>query len=282
LQPLKTVFSEHPRRWREFCYVYPVISRRSHGLSIGINLNPDAACNFDCVYCCAQRTIRRRVPPVNLGILEAELRHMVERRQQLFAEPEFRAVPHEFRRLNDIAFSGDGEPTLVPVFPEAVQIAVRVRQDYGLDDAKIVLITNACGLTRPAAAEALALLDRHHGEIWAKLDAGTEEYFRLVSRTRVRLQEVLDSLLATARLRPIVLQSLFMRLQDQPPPPAEIAAYVGRVRWLLSQGARLSLIQIYTVARRTAESYVAPLPAAELETIAAAIRPLGVRAVVFP
>ncbi len=76
--PLKSLFSAHPRRWREFRYVYPVISRRSRGLSIGINLNPDAACNFDCVYCCADRTTRRRVPPVDLAVLEAELRHMVD------------------------------------------------------------------------------------------------------------------------------------------------------------------------------------------------------------
>lgn len=282
MAPLKTLFSEHPRRWREFRYVYPVISRRSRGLSIGINLNPDAACNFNCVYCCADRTVRRPTGPVDLGLLEAELRQMVEQRRELFAEPEFRAVPHELRRLNDIAFSGDGEPTLVPVFPQAVRIAVQVRQDYGLDDAKLVVITNGYGLTRPAVAEALALLDQHHGQIWAKLDAGTEEYFKQVSRTRVRLQDVLDGLLAAARIRPIVLQSLFMRLQGAPPPLGEIAAYVERVHWLLLQGARLSLIQIYTVARRTAEPFVAPLTPAELETIAAAVRPLDVAVEVFP
>jgi wyosine [tRNA(Phe)-imidazoG37] synthetase (radical SAM superfamily) len=282
LDPLKSVFSEHPRRWREFRYVYPVISRRSRGLSIGINLNPDAACNFDCVYCCADRTVPRHTGPVDLAVLEAELRHMVEHRRQLFAEPEFRAVPHELRRLNDIAFSGDGEPTLVPVFPQAIRIAVQVRQDYGLDDTKLVVITNGCFLTRPPVAEALALLDQHHGQIWAKLDAGTEEYFQQVSRTRIRLQDVLDGLLAAARVRPIVLQSLFMRLHDRPPPQGEIRAYVERIHWLLLQGARLSLIQIYTVARRTAETFVAPLSAAELETIAAAVRPLGVAAEVFP
>jgi wyosine [tRNA(Phe)-imidazoG37] synthetase (radical SAM superfamily) len=282
LDPLKSVFSEHPRRWRDFRYVYPVISRRSRGLSIGINLNPDAACNFDCVYCCADRTVPRRVPPLELAVLEAELRHMVEHRRELFAEPEFRAVPHELRRLNDIAFSGDGEPTLVPAFPQAAALAIQVRQDYGLDDTKLVLITNGCCLARPAVAETLALLDQHNGQIWAKLDAGTEEYFQQISRTRVRFQAVLDSLRAAARIRPIVLQSLFMRLHDQPPPAAEIAAYAQRVRWLLEGGGRISLIQIYTVARRTAEAFVSPLTPAELEAIAAAVRPLGVPAEVFP
>jgi wyosine [tRNA(Phe)-imidazoG37] synthetase (radical SAM superfamily) len=282
LEPLKTVFSAHPRRWREFRYVYPVISRRSHGLSIGINLNPDAACNFNCVYCCADRRLKRDAHDVDLRVLEAELRHMVANRMALFDEPEFRAVPAEFRRLNDIAFSGDGEPTVVPVFPQAVRIAVQVRQDYRLDDAKIVVITNGGSLTRPAVVEALALLDQHNGEIWAKLDAGTEEYFQLISRARFRLQRVLDGILSTARIRPIVLQSLFMRTHGQLPPADEIAAYVERVRWLLDQGARLNLIQVYTVARRTAEPFVAPLSSAELEAIATSVRPLGVPVAVFP
>jgi wyosine [tRNA(Phe)-imidazoG37] synthetase (radical SAM superfamily) len=251
-------------------------------LSIGINLNPDAACTFACVYCCADRTVKRSTGPIDLSVLETELRHLVANRMQLFDEPEFRPVPPEFRRLNDLAVSGDGEPTVVPVFPQAVRIAIQVRQDYRLDDAKIVLITNASGLTRPAVVETLALLDRHNGEIWAKLDAGTEEYFQQVSRTRIKLAQILDNVLATARIRPIVLQSLFMRIHDQPPPPAEIGAYADRVRWLLNQGARLSLIQIYTVARRTVEPYVAPLAPPELESIAAAIRPLGVPVAVFP
>ncbi len=282
MEPLKSVFSSHPRRWRDFLYVYPVISRRCRGLSIGVNLNPDAACNFNCVYCCADRSVRRRSGAIDLAVLEAELRHMVEQRGPLFDEPEFRQVPAEFRRLNDIAFSGDGEPTLVPEFPQAVRIAVRVRQDYRLDDAKIVVITNAGGLTRPAVMETLALLDQHNGEIWAKLDAGSEEYFQLVSRTRVHLEQVLDNILAAARVRPLVLQSLFMRIHGELPPAGEIAAYVDRVRGLVENGARISLVQIYTIARRTAESYVAPLTGAELEPIAEAVRALGLPVAVFP
>lgn len=283
LKPLKDAFSDHPRRWRDFRYVYPVIARRSRGLSIGVNLNPDGACNFDCIYCSVDRT---GGPPavrtVDPAILDAELRHIVENRVQLFDEPEFRQIPAEFRRLNDIAFSGDGEATPVPIFSQAVQIAAAVRRDFHLDDVKIVVITDACYLTRPKVVEALAFLDQNNGEIWAKLDAGTEEYFRRVNRPNFPLQHVLDNILATARVRPVVVQSLFMRIDGDPPPPAEIAAYVARLRWLLENGARFSLVQVYTVARRTAEAYVTPLTADELEQIAAAVRPLGVPVAVFP
>ncbi len=313
MKPQNSPFSSHPRRWRDFLYVYPVISRRSHGLSIGINLTPDAGCNFDCIYCCADRTqptpasasrtqprrVARPSASQMLRVLEAELRHLIECRDKLFDEPEFRQVPPDYRRLNDIAFSGNGEPTAVPLFPRVVQLAVALRQEYGLHDVKIVLITNACFLTRPKVAAALALLDEHNGEIWAKLDAGTEEYFRLVNRPRGmnaaaprqqvnaagQLQQVLDNILAAARVRPIVIQSLFMRVSGEPPPDAEIAAYVGRLRWLLDGGAKLSLIQVYTVARRTATPLPTPLSADELNRIAAritgAVPPLGVPVAVF-
>jgi len=281
-----SAFSSHPRRWRDFRYVYPVVSRRSRGLSIGINLNPDAACNFDCIYCCADRSRARPVVRSSaahlLSVLDGELRDLVERREALFDEPEFRQIPPEYRRLNDIAFSGDGEPTAAPVFPRAVRSAVAVRQEHKLHAAKIVLITNACYLTRPKVAAALALLDDHHGEIWAKLDAGTEEYYRLVNRPNFPLQHVLDNILAAARVRPIVLQSLFMRVQGAPPSATEIAAYAERVRWLLAQGAKISLVQVYTVARRTATPLPAPLTADELEQIADAVRPLGLPVAVFP
>src|SRR5438309_9954552 len=67
------LFRQHPRSWRDNHYVYPVVSRRSGGLSIGINLNPDGACNFDCVYCCVDRTSPKAVPPVRLDVVRDEL-----------------------------------------------------------------------------------------------------------------------------------------------------------------------------------------------------------------
>jgi len=282
LRPADTLFASHPRRWRHFNYVYPVISRRCRGLSIGVNLNPDAACNFDCVYCCADRTPPRPDKHVDLSILARELRSLSANWQSLFAEPEFQATPPELRRLNDIAFSGDGEPTIVPVFPEAARIAVAVRRELSLDAVRIIVITNGCGLTNPAVVDTLSLLDQNNGEIWAKLDAGTEEYFQRVNRARWPLQRVLENILSAAKLRPIVIQSLFLRLHGTPPSAQEVAAYCERLVWLLRAGGHIKLVQVYTVARRTREAYVAPLAAAELEQIAAEVRRAGLPVEVFP
>ncbi|MCH7872550.1 MAG: hypothetical protein IID33_12705, partial [Planctomycetes bacterium] len=219
---LRQAYGSHPRKWRDFLYCYPVISRRSKGLSIGINLNPDGACNFDCVYCCVDRTRPPAVRKVDLVILENELRQLIEAaRTSIFDEPEFRDIPPPLRRINDIAFSGDGEPTASPHFGQAAEIAAKIRQEFQLSSAKIITITDACFLRQASVVEALAFLDDHNGEIWAKLDAGTEAYFQLVDRPNKSLSHVLDNILAAARIRPIVIQSIFMRMHGQPPPAEE-------------------------------------------------------------
>src|SRR5882757_9732879 len=107
------LFTQHSRSWQQNRYVYPVISRRSKGLSIGVNLNPDKVCNFDCVYCCVDRTTPPIEREVDLGVLRDELDQMMALAisGELFGEPPFDQTPAHLKRVNDIAFSGDGEPT---------------------------------------------------------------------------------------------------------------------------------------------------------------------------
>jgi wyosine [tRNA(Phe)-imidazoG37] synthetase (radical SAM superfamily) len=42
---------DHNRDISGMKYIYPVVSRRAGGVSIGINLNVNNACNWRCVYC---------------------------------------------------------------------------------------------------------------------------------------------------------------------------------------------------------------------------------------
>jgi wyosine [tRNA(Phe)-imidazoG37] synthetase (radical SAM superfamily) len=268
------LFTQHSRSWQQNRYVYPVISRRSKGLSIGVNLNPDKVCNFDCVYCCVDRTTPATVTEVDLEVLREELDQMVGLAcsGELFSSPPLDQTPAELRRINDVAFSGDGEPTSYPRFLDACRIAVEVLERHRLADVKIVVITNATLFHQPRVAEALAYLDGHNGEIWAKLEAGTEAYYRRIERTSISLQRVLFNILAAGRVRPIVIQSLFMRLEDQGPPREEIDAYVQRLKELVAGGCRIKLVQVYTVARQTAVAECTPLAAAELDEISARVR----------
>ena len=267
-------YRDHSRHWRDNHYVYPVISRRSGGLSIGVNLNPDTVCNFDCIYCQVDRSGTPGVRRVDLDRLRDELGALLACAMDgsLFDDPAFAGVPDGKRAINDIAFSGDGEPTTCKVFPEAIELAAALKGQAGLTDTKILLITDACFLTRPRVVAGLAVMDAHNGEIWAKLDAGTESYFQKVSRSNVTLAHVIENIVTAAKVRPIVIQSLFMRIDGAPPTEDELDAYTDRLVDITRAGGAIKLVQVYTVARRPAESVVTPLRDEEVDRIAELVR----------
>ena len=270
----RRAFTMHDRAWQANAYVYPVVSRRSKGISIGINLNPDKACNFDCIYCSVDRRVPGVRKDVDLAQLRQELEQLVELAKSgaIYTFDPFNSIPAPLRRINDIAFSGDGEPTTFPEFAAACQIAAAVKDAANLPDVKLVLITNATMFHRPNVAAALAFLDQHQGEIWAKLDAGTAAYYDLVDRTPVPFQRVLDNIMACAQARPTVIQTLLMKVHGAGPSNAEIDAYCQRLRAVQSADGKIKLVQIYTVARDTTEAYATALSGAELEAIGARVR----------
>jgi len=264
----------HDRHWRNNTYCYPVVSRRSEGLSIGVNLNPDKACNFDCVYCQVDRRTPATIRGVNLDDLRGELADLLDRAQDgsLFSEPPFDVLPPERRFIRDIAFSGDGEPTTYPRFAEAVAMVAELRRERGLTQTKLVLITDACYLSKPGVREGLAIFDANNGEIWAKLDAGTEAYYQAVNRPNYPLTHVIANIIDAARVRPLVIQSLWMRLHGTPPADEEVNAYCDRLNEILTDGGKLKLIQTYSIARETTEAYATPLANSELDHIADIVR----------
>tara|TARA_B100000459_G_scaffold140360_1_gene99250 strand:- start:2330 stop:3202 length:873 start_codon:yes stop_codon:yes gene_type:complete len=265
---------DHTRHFSDFTFVYPVISRRSKGLSIGVNLNPDKVCNFDCIYCEVDRRIPGAVTEVDLCQMKDELTAMVRFAKDggLAKEPKFNEVPWLTREVKDIAFSGDGEPTMIRNFSECVETVVEVQQLEGLDKAKIVLITDASRLDKTEVKRGLETMDAHNGEIWGKLDAGTEEYYREINRSNVRFERILKNLLETARVRPIIVQSLFLKVHGEAMSAAELEAYCGRLRDLTAAGGQISEVHLYTIARPTPEAFATKLEVPELETMASAIR----------
>ncbi|GAB4108398.1 MAG: radical SAM protein [Phycisphaeraceae bacterium] len=267
-------FHDHNRSWETFEYVYPVVSRRSRGLSIGINLNPDTICNFDCVYCQVEKRPAPRPVRVDTQRLRSELDTLLGQVKsgEIWKHPRFAGVGRGLRVIRDIAFSGDGEPTSAGCFGEAVQIAVELKQAYQLDRVRLIVITNATLLDRPAVEQALSVLDQHQGEVWAKLDAGTEAYYKQVDRSHVPFDRILNNLLVCGRRRPIVIQTMVMRLHGEPMPNSEFNAYQDRLGELIRRGCRVRKVQLYTVARRPLESYVSPVNDDTLERMANQLR----------
>jgi wyosine [tRNA(Phe)-imidazoG37] synthetase (radical SAM superfamily) len=268
------VHRDHRRDFAENVYVYAVVSRRSKGVSIGLNLNPDKVCNFDCVYCQVDRTTPGPTRDVDVPRLLAELEAMLDliASGELFTTERFARTPPALRRLNDIAFSGDGEPTTCPEFPRLVEAVADVKRRRGLDGVKLVVITNATMFHRPAVRDALAVLAVNGGEVWAKLDAGTEAYYQRVERTTIPLARVLENITALARTQPVVIQSLFLKMDGEGPTAAEQEAYCERLNEITRAGGRIKLVQVYTVARRPAEEFVTPLTDAEVDALAELVR----------
>jgi wyosine [tRNA(Phe)-imidazoG37] synthetase (radical SAM superfamily) len=193
-----------------------------------VNLNPDRQCNFDCVYC----EIDRQQPPgerqVHLPILTAELRRMLDLavKGELRGLPGYHTLPAELLELKEVALSGDGEPTLSPAFAEVVQAVAHVRAQRTFPFFKIVLITNATGLHLPQVQAGLRLLTPQD-EIWAKLDAGTQEYMNKTNRPKHgakggSLTQIIENILQLGRQRSVVIQSLFPMLNGEEPPAPEI------------------------------------------------------------
>ena len=265
----------HSRSLEGNRYVYAVLSRRSRGISVGINLNPDKVCNFGCVYCQVDRTAPPSFREVEESVLVGELESILERARDgsMFLAPPFDSVPDPVRRLADIAFAGDGEPTTYPRFREVVERVIGLKKDLGLDGLKIAVLTNCTVLDRPAVREALALLDESDGEIWAKLDAGTEAYFRKVCvPSGAKYSKILANILDAARIRPLVIQSLFVRWEGGGPAIGEIEAYCDRLGEVVDGGGRIRLVQVTTVARRPSVKTVLPLSDAEVDAIADRVR----------
>ncbi|WP_148075778.1 radical SAM protein [Bythopirellula goksoeyrii] len=272
--PTHQLHTLHDRSFEHYRFVYPVLSRRSRGISVGVNLNPDKVCNFDCIYCQVDRTSQSETKFVELDALVGEIREVLElvKSGEIYESSKFRDTPAELRRLNDMAFSGDGEPTTYRNFDTIISTCAELKRELGLDAVKMVLITNASMFHRPHVQRGLAILDANQGEIWAKLDAGTAEYYHKIERTSIPFERILENITAAARVRPLVIQALFMRVAGEGPSQSEVEAFCDRLGEIVAAGGEISLVQVYTVARRPAEDFVGALSDAEVDAIAQMVR----------
>src|SRR5262245_19439269 len=118
-----------PREFLNNRFVYLVVSPRARGLSIGLNMNPDKRCNFDCGYCEVNRGVPAWEKRLDTEVMAEELRHTLALAHAgvLRDVPCYRDVPADLLQLRHVTLSGDGEPTLCPNFVEAVLAVMQVR-----------------------------------------------------------------------------------------------------------------------------------------------------------
>ena len=240
-------------------FVYLVISQRARGLSLRVNLNPDKACNFDCVYCEIDRSVPvgPRSAEVDTHVLARELEDMlyVLAADGVQSLPGWEQIPPELSRLKQVALSGDGEPTLCPNFEEVVQTVLHVRARGLVPFFKIVLVTNGTGLHREDVRRALRLLTSRD-QIWVKLDVGSQRAMEEINRPRPaaagaapRFEAVLDNIIQLGRERPLIIQSLFSSVNGKTPTTEQVDDYIGCLERLKREGAQIPLIQVYSMER---------------------------------
>ncbi len=279
--PARETAFERPRDFLGNRFVYAVISSRAGGLTLGVNMNPDKYCNFDCSYCEVNRQVPVREAHLDVEVMAVELHKTIAgiENGKLADHSWFRSLPPELLRLRQVGLSGDGEPTLAPNFVEAVQSVVRVRALGRF--FKIVLFTNGTGLDQPQVLRGLEYLTKSD-EIWVKLDGGTQSFIDKVNRPNAPLEKILSNILLLGRLRPIVIQSLFPSIHGEEPPFEEIREYALRLKELKAGGAQISLVQIYSAGRPGVHPEWGHLPLRVLSQIAQTVRQMtGLHTEVF-
>ena len=230
-------------------YVYPVVSRRAGGVSIGINLNPNNACNWRCIYCQVPELKRGAAPKINLAKLEAELRLFLHE----IVDGDFmrQQVPAEVRRINDIALSGNGEPTSAKEFEQVITLIKQVKQDFTAlpSDLKLVLITNGSLINRSYVQAGLLQMAGMNGEVWFKLDSVTREGRLRINNTRMSLKQVRENLTMATSLCPTWIQTCVLQIDDKSATNKETDAYLKFIDGLLKEGVPLKGILLYGIAR---------------------------------
>jgi hypothetical protein len=273
---------DHRRDSAGLRYVYPVISRRAGGVSIGINLNPNNACNWACVYCQVENLTRGGPPPIDLACLEGELAGFLD--AALNGDFMQQQVPPEARRLMDVAFSGNGEPTSAAEFAGAVGVVGRVLERFGQQGALMVrLITNGSLMHRADVQSGIRQLGGLGGEVWFKIDRALAEEVAEINGVPWQAAKVARNLEICAGLAPTWIQTCWFGLDGVAPSALSRDAYCALLRPLAEKLAGVHLYGLARPSLQPAAPRLSALPAAELLDFAGEIeKQTGIRVIVSP
>ncbi|KAA3654191.1 MAG: radical SAM protein [Proteobacteria bacterium] len=273
--------SDHRRDFAGMTYVYPVLSRRAGGVSVGINLNPNNACNWHCVYCQVPDLVRGAAPEIDRALLRQELAGFLD--ALVSGDYMARHVPEGLRTIQDIAFSGNGEPTSAKAFAEIVDDVMALRDAAGLAQVPVRLITNGSLVMRDKVQAGLRRLAMGGGEVWFKVDGGRREDIARINGVDLDPASVSRALAVSAALCPTWVQTCMFAWDGDAPDPAAIDAYLARLE-AAGVGA-LQGVLLYGVVRPSMQAEaprVSALSETELMSIAERIKEKGLTVRVSP
>ena len=241
--------SDHSRDSAGLTYVYPVISRRSGGLSIGINLNPNNACNWRCIYCQVPALIRGTSPEIDLQQLQNELDEFLNDviHGNFYDRYE---VAIDLRTINDIAISGNGESTSAAEFDQVIELIGQSISRFGLQDKiKLVLITNGSLVHKEVVQSGLAKMRSINGEVWFKLDSATDAGLKNTNNAGISIDRVKENLKIVSALCPTWLQTCVFKLDGELPSRNECECYLQFLSSLKKDNIKVNGVLLYGLAR---------------------------------
>ena len=265
------VTTDHSRDRLGLNYIYPVLSRRAGGLSLGINLNTNNACNWRCIYCQVPDLKRGKAPLTDLHLLEQELRTVLD---DIFHGDFYTrlSIPDESRNIRDIAISGNGEPTSSRLFDQVIELIGNIKNDYNLpENHKLVLITNGSLLHRLVVQKGIAALAKMNGEVWFKLDSATNDGIRKINNSKLSIEKAAKNLITSAKLCPTWIQTCVFACKGKPPAEMEQQAYIDFLTSVLDGNTGIKGVLLYGIARPSMQkesSSLSRLPEAWLQQFA--------------
>ncbi len=272
----KLTVTNHNRNITGLTYVYPVLSRRAGGLSIGINFNINNACNWRCIYCQVPDLTLGAAPEINLDLLAKELRLFLE--DVLHGDFYDRmAVPIEQRVIKDIAIAGNGEPTSLTNFDIAVQLIGDIATELGVfPESHFVLITNGSLIHRSTVQAGLKVLNHFGGEVWFKMDSGTPEGRVLINNSAQTNDAVLKNITLAAQCCSTKIQICLVDYQQHGFSTSERDGFLELLTTIRATTA-IQNVTIYTLARPSQQPEaidLQPMPLGIMQIFAHDIRQL--------
>ena len=264
-----TIFN-HDRNIYKSKYIYPVVSRRSKGLSLGINLNTNNACNWQCIYCQVSNLKLGKPEAIDLKLLESELDEWINK---IVYGNFLKECASEKVDFKDIAFSGNGEPTAAPEFESVIKIVLKKIEQFKLSKTiKLRLITNGSYLNKKSVQSGLKLMKLFDHEIWFKIDQVIPKEALKINRINLSISNLKKNLESALSLSPTLIQTCLLKIDHQLPSDDSIIKFI---EFLKPYAPNLKAINLYSLARPSQQKtnlYIEALNKNELEIIADKIK----------